>query len=69
MRERFHDILTKADDNYRHAVPQESYSRELDSRVQASEMPYGYDMGEPSADTGAHNERSYESRKEHKPRK
>ena len=59
MRELFHDILTKADDN----------SRELDSRVQASEMPYGYDMGEPSADTGAHNERSYESRKEHKPRK
>lgn len=36
------------DNNYSHPVPQESYSRELDSRVQESEMPYGYSDHEPS---------------------
>lgn len=30
-------------DNYSHSAPEESYSRELDSRVQSEEMPYGYD--------------------------
>ena len=35
------------DNNYAHPVPEESYSRELDSRVQAEEMPYGYDEHPP----------------------
>jgi len=40
----------RQDNNYSHAVPEESYSRELDSRVQAQEKPYGYEYGEPSAE-------------------
>lgn len=59
----------RQDNNYVHAVPEESYSRELDSRVQAQERPYGYSHGEPSADTGKYNESAYESRKEYRPRK
>jgi hypothetical protein len=30
----------------------DSYSRELDMRVQASELPYGYEGDGPAADTG-----------------
>ena len=69
MRERFHDMMNNMDNDYRHPVPQDSYSRELDSRVQESEMPYGYSYGEPSADTGDHNERAYESKMQRRPRK
>lgn len=47
MKERFKDLLTNKDNDYRHAVPQDSYSRELDSRVQESEMPYGYSTDSP----------------------
>lgn len=32
--------------------PTESYSRQLDKRVFAEEMPYGYEMSPPPADTG-----------------
>lgn len=69
MREKFHDIMTNKDNDYRHPVPQESYSRELDSRVQESEMPYGYSYGEPPADSGRHDERAYETKMQHRPRK
>lgn len=57
-------------DNYTHPVPEQSYSRELDSRVQAQEMPYGYtnEAGSPPADTGDFNQARLESKKSHKPR-
>lgn len=69
MREKFHDLMTSKDNDYRHPVPQESYSRELDSRVQESEMPYGYSSGEPAADTGDFNQRSLESNKQYNPKR
>lgn len=69
MRERFQDMLTNKDNDYRHAVPTDSYSRELDSRVQASEMPYGYEYGEPSAGSENHGQRERESNKQYRPRK
>ena len=69
MKEKFHDLLNKRDNDYRHPVPQDSYSRELDSRVQESEMPYGYSSGEPAADTGDFNQRSLESSKQYSMRK
>lgn len=69
MRERFNDMITNRDSDYRHPAPQESYSRELDSRVQSSEMPYGYSYGEPPADSGNHNERAHETKMQHRPRK
>jgi hypothetical protein len=50
-------------------TPPESFSRELDLRVQAEEMPYGYTMAPPPADTGNHNERARESHKIEKIRK
>ena len=69
MREKFHDKLESRDNNYKHAVPEDSYSRELDSRVQESEVPYGYSWGEPAADTGDYNTESRVSKKQYKPRK
>lgn len=51
-RDRFPASVRHPDDDYWHPVPEDSYSRELDSRVQAQERPYGYSYGEPSADTG-----------------
>lgn len=45
-----------------------SYSRQLDKRVQASEMPYGYEMSSPSADTGNFNQKAKESNKSSKPK-
>lgn len=65
MREKFHDMLNKSDNDYRHPVPADSYSRELDSRVQESEMPYGYSSEGPPADTGNFNQRSLESNKQY----
>ena len=35
------------DNDYVHPVPEQSYSRELDSRVQATELPYGYTENPP----------------------
>jgi hypothetical protein len=65
MKERFHDMLMNKDNDYRHPVPQDSYSRELDSRVQQSEMPYGYSTDSPPADTGDFNQRRLESNKQY----
>ena len=65
MRQKFNDMMNSRDNDYRHPVPEDSYSRELDSRVQASEMPYGYSHGEPSAGTHDYNERSRESKKQY----
>lgn len=45
--------------------PPESYSRELDMKVQAEEMPYGYTMPPPSADTGNFDQHAKESHKEY----
>jgi hypothetical protein len=59
----------KQDNDYKHPVPENSYSRELDSRVQEQEMPYGYSDHNAPADTGDYNEKSHESKKEYKPRK
>ena len=46
----------------------ESYSRQLDKRVQLEEKPYGYDMPPPPADTGNYDMRSRESHKQYSPR-
>lgn len=69
MREKFHDMMTKSDNDYRHPVPQESYSRELDSRVQDSEMPYGYSTESPPADTGDYDSGRLASKKQYGMRK
>ncbi len=53
----------RKDNDYTHPVPEQSYSRELDSRVQAQEKPYGYSVGEPPADSGDYNQRAYETKK------
>lgn len=57
------------DDDYWHKVPEDSYCRELDSRVQAQERPYGYSYGEAPADTGNFNEYARESHKQYPLRK
>lgn len=69
MRDRFPVSPEHVDDDYWHKVPQDSFSRELDSRVQASEMPYGYSEDPPSADTGDFNMRARQSQKSHKPKR
>lgn len=48
--------------------PSESYSRMLDKRVRVSEMPYGYDMPPPPADTGDYDMKARESKVEYKSR-
>jgi len=50
-------------------IPPESYSRQIDERVQALEMPYGYTMLPPPADTGDFNQAAKESTKIQKLRK
>lgn len=57
------------DDDYWHRVPENSYSRELDSRVQSQERPYGYSFGEPAADTQDFDQARIESKKEYPLRK
>ncbi len=64
-RNRFPVSARHPDDDYWHKVPEDSYSRELDSRVQAQERPYGYSYGEPAADTGDFNQKAKESRKQY----
>jgi len=49
--------------SFSHAMPSESQSRQLDFWVQAQEMPYGYEISPPPADTGMHDLGKYESRK------
>lgn len=46
----------------------ESYSRQLDERVQMQEMPYGYDMPPPPADTDDYNMRPLQSNIMYNPR-
>lgn len=46
-----------------HPTPPESFSRQLDERVQMSEMPYGYEGEPPSADTGDFNQSRLETHK------
>lgn len=43
----------------------ESYSRQLDERVMAQEMPYGYTSPPPPADTGDFDQRRLESDKQY----
>lgn len=47
----------------------ESYSRQLDERVMAQEMPYGYQMTPPPADTGDYDQRKLETTKSYSPHK
>lgn len=44
----------------------ESYSRQLDERVMAQEMPYGYTTEPPPADTGDYDQRRLESNKQYR---
>lgn len=69
MRDRFPPSIKHPDDDYWHPVPEDSYSRELDSRVQAEERPYGYSEDPPPADSGNFDMRSRESDKQYRPRK
>lgn len=48
-----------------YGVPPESYSRELDKRVADTEMPYGYEMSPPPADTGDYDTMAKVSKKEY----
>ena len=68
-RDRFPSSNIHPDDDYWHVVPEDSYSRELDSRVQAQERPYGYSYGEPPADTGDFDQAKLETKKTQKLRK
>jgi hypothetical protein len=52
-------------ESYAHPIPEESYSRQLDSRVYESELPYGYTTPPPPADTGDFNQRRLESNKQY----
>jgi hypothetical protein len=45
--------------------PPESYSRQLDEAVLAQEMPYGYTMSPPAADSGNYDQRAMESDKQY----
>jgi len=45
--------------------PPESFSRELDMKVQRQEKPYGYTESPPPADSGDYNMKAHESRKEY----
>lgn len=49
-------------DNGGFQAPPESYSRQIDNRVAAEEMPYGYESSPPPADTGNYNQAALESR-------
>ncbi len=52
-----------------HPTPPESYSRQLDERVAASELPYGYTFSPPAADTGDYDQARLNSHKEYPMRK
>jgi hypothetical protein len=45
--------------------PPQSYSRQLDDAIARQEMPYGYDMPPPAADTGDYNSQKLVSKKEY----
>lgn len=46
--------------------PEESYSRQLDEKVQSEEKPYGYEMSPPPADSGDYSMKSRNSNKQYK---
>jgi hypothetical protein len=46
-------------------IPEQSYSRELDMKVQREEKPYGYTENPPPADSGDYDMRKYNSKKEY----
>lgn len=48
--------------------PSESFSRELDLKVQREEKPYGYSTNPPPADSGNYDMRKFNSKKEYSPR-
>jgi hypothetical protein len=48
-------------------APPESYSRQLDKRVQSKEKPYGYESSPPPADTGDFDQARLESKKVYSP--
>ncbi len=50
-----------------YGIPPESYSRQLDERVAAQEMPYGYTSPPPPADTGDYDTEARVSKKEYPP--
>ena len=56
-------------DNYSHPTLPNSYSRILDSRVQAEEMPYGYTNEPPAADTGDYDQAKLETKVQYRKRK
>jgi len=51
------------------SIVPESYSRQLDERVAELEMPYGYEMPPPPADTGDYDLSKLESNKDYSPRR
>lgn len=53
---------------FMHSTPPESFSRTLDMRVWASEMPYGYSGNPPPADTQDFDQQKLESKNSYKPR-
>lgn len=59
----------RLDDDYWHPAPPDSYSRSLDSRVQATEMPYGYTNEPPAADSGNYATRMYETKNQSRPKR
>lgn len=69
MRNRYPTSSEHPNDDYWHAVPEDSYCRELDSRVQATERPYGYSDNPPPADSGNFDMRAYGTKNQHRPRK
>ena len=46
-----------------HPLIEESMSRTLDMKVQSQEMPYGYDVDGPPADTGNFNQAAKEEKR------
>lgn len=50
-------------------IPEESYSRQLDKKVARQEMPYGYTISPPPADTGDYDLRSKETNMQYRPKR
>ena len=51
------------------SYPSDYYSRQLDMRVYREEMPYGYEISPPPADTGNFDQRAKESHVDYKPKR
>lgn len=50
-------------------APEESYSRQLDKRVASQEMPYGYSISPPPADTQDFDMYAKETKIQHQPKR